>query len=255
MAARDTIAGAAEAAIANRSISCEASGATDRGRVRRGNEDALVCQVEAGIFVVCDGMGGAAAGELASLLASETAMSVLIKHKPSAQLMTEAVRLANRVVFTRAQSDRLLEGMGTTLVTLAVHKTTAWIAHVGDSRCYRWRDGRLKCLTHDHSLVEEQVRLGRMTPAQARRSPMQNVITRAIGTRPEVYPDVEELALQTGDVFLLASDGLTRELQDGKIASLLAAAPDLHETCNRLIEAANAAGGRDNITCVLVRVR
>jgi protein phosphatase len=210
---------------------------------------------EAGAFVVCDGMGGAAAGETASHLAAETAAAALAKAKKGAGAIREAVRLANHAVYERARRDRRLEGMGTTLVALLASGDTAWLGHVGDSRCYRWRRGTLERLTQDHSLVEEQIRIGRLTREQARRSPMQNVITRAVGTRAEVIADVQEIELRRDDVYLIASDGLTRELTDTAIAGvLLADNGDLDATCANLIAAANAAGGRDNITCVLVRV-
>jgi protein phosphatase len=237
-----------------RGAALTAAGITDRGRMRRANEDFFVMRPEAGAFVVCDGMGGAAAGETASHLAAETAAAALAKAKPGAAAIREAVRLANSAVYGRARQDRRLEGMGTTLVALSLAGMTAWIGHVGDSRCYRWRAGSLQRLTQDHSLVEEQIRIGRMTREQARRSPMQNVITRAVGTRAEVVADVQELKLERDDLFLIASDGLTRELTDPAIADVLQAArEDLQATCAALIAAANAAGGRDNITCVLVR--
>ncbi|HEY2001675.1 MAG TPA: Stp1/IreP family PP2C-type Ser/Thr phosphatase [Acidobacteriaceae bacterium] len=231
-----------------------AAGVTDRGRVRHANEDFFVMRPETGAFVVCDGMGGAAAGETASHLAAETAVVALAKEKPGPAAIREAVRLANSAVYERARQDRRLEGMGTTLVALSVSGSAAWVGHVGDSRCYRWRAGTLERLTQDHSLVEEQIRVGRMTREQARRSPMQNVITRAVGTRAEVVADVQEFPLQRDDLFLIASDGLTRELTDAAIAGLLAdAGSDLQAVCGALVAAANAAGGRDNITCVLVR--
>lgn len=230
------------------------AGITDRGRVRRANEDAFVSRPEAGVFVVCDGMGGAAAGETASRLAADTAASVLAMSGQSESAMREAVCQANAAVYECARRDPQLEGMGTTLVALSLDVTAVRIAHVGDSRCYRWRDGLLERLTQDHSLVEEQVRIGRMTREQARRSPMQNVITRAVGTRSEVVADVQELPLQRGDVFLLASDGLTRELSDAALSAILVSAgEDLQLACERMVAEANAAGGRDNITCVLVR--
>jgi protein phosphatase len=170
-------------------------------------------------------------------------------------VIREAVRLANDAVYERARQDRRLEGMGTTLVALSLDENTAWVGHVGDSRCYRWRGGTLERLTQDHSLVEEQIRIGRLSREQARRSPMQNVITRAVGTRAEVVADVQEFQLQRGDLFLIASDGLTRELTDVAIAGVLRGDDgDLQATCANLIAAANDAGGRDNITCVLVRV-
>jgi protein phosphatase len=199
-------------------------------------------------------MGGAAAGETASRLAAETAATALASGVCDSGALREAVRLANTAVFERARRDRRLEGMGTTLVAIALNGSKAWVGHVGDSRCYRWRAGTLERLTHDHSLVEEQIRIGRMSREQARRSPMQNVITRAVGTRAEVVADVQELTLEHGDLFLLASDGLTRELTDATLGAILnGAANDLQATCAALVAAANAAGGRDNITCVLVR--
>jgi PPM family protein phosphatase len=244
-----------QAGITIKRAAWSAAGSTDRGRVRHANEDFFVMRPEAGAFVVCDGMGGAAAGETASHLAAETAVAALIKAKRGAAAIREAVRLANHAVYERARQDRRLEGMGTTLVALSLSGDTAWVGHVGDSRCYRWRAGALERLTQDHSLVEEQIRIGRMTREQARRSPMQNVITRAVGTRAEVVADVQDFPLQRDDLFLIASDGLTRELTDAAIGGILQAAEkDLEVVCAALLAAANAAGGRDNITCVLVRV-
>jgi PPM family protein phosphatase len=243
-----------QAGVKARTAALSAAGLTDCGHVRRANEDFFVMRPEAGTFVVCDGMGGAAAGETASHLAAETAAAALIKAKPGPAALREAVRLANTTVYERARQDRRLEGMGTTLVALSLSGNTAWVGHVGDSRCYRWRAGALERLTQDHSLVEEQIRIGRMTREEARRSPMQNVITRAVGTRAEVVADIQEFPVQRDDLFLIASDGLTRELTDAAIGSILQAAEsDLQAVCGALIEAANAAGGRDNITCVLVR--
>ena len=237
-----------------RGAALTAAGITNRGRMRRANEDYFVMRPEAGAFIVCDGMGGAAAGETASHLAADTAAAALAKARPGSAAIREAVRLANSAVYERARQDRRLEGMGTTLVALSLAGNTAWVGHVGDSRCYRWRAGTLQRLTQDHSLVEEQIRVGRMTREQARRSPMQNVITRAVGTRAEVVADVQEFKLQRDDLFLIASDGLTRELTDTAIAAILeTAASDLQAACAALVAAANDAGGRDNITCVLVR--
>jgi protein phosphatase len=237
-----------------RGAALTAAGITNRGRMRRANEDYFVMRPEAGAFIVCDGMGGAAAGETASHLAADTAAAALAKARPGSAAIREAVRLANSAVYERARQDRRLEGMGTTLVALSLAGNTAWVGHVGDSRCYRWRAGTLQRLTQDHSLVEEQIRIGRMTREQARRSPMQNVITRAVGTRAEVVADVQEFKLQRDDLFLIASDGLTRELTDTAIAAILeTAASDLQAACAALVAAANDAGGRDNITCVLVR--
>jgi protein phosphatase len=223
--------------------------------VRHANEDFFVMHAEAGAFVVCDGMGGAAAGETASHVAAETALAVLARSRPGADAIRDSVRLANSAVYERAQQDRRLEGMGTTLVAFSLGDGSAWLGHVGDSRCYRWRAGTLERLTQDHSIVEEQIRIGRMTREQARRSPMQNVITRAVGTRSDVVADVQEVTLEAGDLYLMASDGLTRELTDAMIERILeGSANNPTAACTALLAAANAAGGRDNITCVLVRI-
>ncbi len=141
-----------------------------------------------------------------------------------------------------AEQDPSRAGMGTTLVAMATRGNHAWIAHVGDSRAYRMRDGGLERLTHDHSLVDEQVRLGQLTQAQAETSPMRNVITRAVGTQDEVDADVIEFAVLPGDLYLLASDGLMREVDDEQIAAILRASGELEQTCAQLIEAANRGG-------------
>jgi protein phosphatase len=143
--------------------------------------------------------------------------------------------------------------MGTTLVGLLAEDRRVWVINVGDSRCYRLRALHLEQLTLDHSLVEEQVRLGRMTPAEALRSPMRNVITRALGTQSRVTPDIFALEAEPGDLFLLCSDGLTREISDAQIESLLGIELTLDELCARLVNSAKKAGGHDNITCLLVR--
>ena len=237
----------------------EAAGATDQGRTRRTNEDFYGLELDnegsVGNFVVCDGMGGAAAGEVASKMAVE-AMLQAMNHGPLTQeTFQQAVDAANSRVHHSAEQDPSRAGMGTTLVAMATRGGHAWVAHVGDSRCYRFRDGKLERLTRDHSLVDEQVRLGQLTPAQAEVSPMRNVITRAVGTQDEVDADVIDFVVTQGDLYLLASDGLMREVDDQRIAGILHTAGDLQQTCAQLIETANQAGGRDNITCVLVRGR
>ncbi len=143
--------------------------------------------------------------------------------------------------------------MGTTLVAFLAEERHAWIINVGDSRGYRLRNSHLEQITADHSLVEEQVRMGRMSPDEALRSPLRNVITRALGTQSHVPSDVFELEVEPGDIYLLCSDGLTRELSDPLIESLLSAGAPLEEMCTHLVSAANQAGGHDNITCLLVR--
>ena len=236
----------------------EAAGASHTGRKRAGNEDAYSLYVErdasGGDFVVCDGMGGAAGGEIASRVAAETMVRAMGQGVLSAQRIGEAVSEANLQVFSRAEGDPSLAGMGTTLVALGARDAHGWVANVGDSRCYRLRGGHLERLTQDHSLVDEQVRRGELTPAQAAASPMRNVITRAIGTAPEVEPDIIGIDIVSGDLYLLASDGLTREVSDAEIEQLTRRTGQLKEICAALIDAANRAGGSDNITCVLVRV-
>ena len=235
-----------------------AAAATDRGRKRPSNEDAFGFSVEDGVYLVCDGMGGAAAGEIASSLAVDQVLHLLSGRgqngsSPFPASAEEAICAANEAIYARAQRNQRLNGMGTTLVALTVHENHVWVMNVGDSRCYRLRNGHLEQLTLDHSLVEEQVRLGRMSPAEAKRSPLKNVITRALGTQSSVTPDVFGMEAEPGDLFLLCSDGLTRELSDAAITTLLSNGQSLDELCARLVNAAKDAGGHDNITCLLVR--
>ncbi len=248
---------------------------TDPGRVRQNNEDACAASPSDGIFVVCDGMGGAAAGEVASHLAADTFLQHLVNsasatppQNPPASL-TAAINAANQAVFQQARQNPQLAGMGTTLVAL-LHSPYAqaddskprelWLTHVGDSRCYRLRAGHLALLTADHSVVEDQLRAGQITPEQAAHSPLRNLITRAIGSHPHVDPEIQSHPVLPGDLYLLASDGLTRELTDQDVASILAAIPTpatepiLKAACESLIAAANFHGGHDNITVQLVAV-
>jgi len=233
-----------------------AAAATDRGRKRPSNEDAFGFSVEHGVFVVCDGMGGAAAGEIASSLAVDEVLARL-KGRDAAlepeQAVEESIYAANEAIFVRSQRNVRLSGMGTTLVGLLTEERRVWVMNVGDSRCYRLRKRILEQITLDHSLVEEQVRLGRMSAAEAQRSPLRNVITRALGTQCQITPDIFQLEAEAGDLFLLCSDGLTRELPDAHIESMLNIDLPLEELCLRLVGAAKKAGGHDNITCLLVR--
>jgi len=238
-----------------------AAAVSDRGRKRPSNEDSFGFSVEHGVFVVCDGMGGAAAGEIASSLAVDEVMRLLSTRPEGVSLPSlaeQALHAANQAIFSRSQRNAKLNGMGTTLVGLVVEERHIWVLNVGDSRCYRLRNNRLAQLTLDHSLVEEQVRMGRMTHSEALRSPLRNVITRALGTQSQVTPDILELEAEPGDLFMLSSDGLTRELSDSEIETLLAAGSadktSLRALCSRLVEEAKKAGGHDNITCLLVRV-
>ena len=233
-----------------------AAAASDKGRKRPANEDSFGYSTKHGIYVLCDGMGGAAAGEVASSLAVREMVRCLEHRAPDTQFpaaAVEALHGANEAVHARAQRDRKLRGMGTTMVAVIVDAQRVWVLNVGDSRCYLFRGDQLRQVTVDHSLVEEQVRMGRMTPDEALNSPFRNVITRALGTQKKVSPDVFELQTEPGDLLLLCSDGLTREVDDPAIESILRLNLPLAELCDRLIEAANEAGGHDNITCLLLR--
>jgi protein phosphatase len=247
---------------------------SDPGRVRSENQDCCAAAPEHGIFVVCDGMGGAAAGEVASQLATDSFLESIGRSATEARIpslpnpavlptghpqtrLERAVRAANLAVFQRAQKYRALRGMGTTLVAVLLEHIgtahSAWVAHVGDSRCYLFRSHCLQQLTADHSLVEEQIQAGLLSKQEAEFSPVRNVITRAVGTQLTVPADVSEHTLQAGDLLLLASDGLTRELTDPEIAAILTQhAADLHAACDALLRTANAHGGRDNITVLLL---
>jgi protein phosphatase len=201
-------------------------------------------------------MGGAAAGEIASSLAVDEMMRLLVGEGLGAatpEQTEKAIYAANQAIYTRAQRNPKLAGMGTTLVALVTGERQVWILNVGDSRGYRLRKGTLEQITQDHSLVEEQVRMGRMNPGEALRSPLRNVITRALGTQGEITADIFPMESEPGDLYLLCSDGLTRELSDSLIESLLRLELPLEELCTRLVSAANKAGGHDNITCVLVK--
>jgi len=242
--------------LSSTAVHYSAAACTDRGRKRLSNEDAFGFSVDHGVFLVCDGMGGAAAGEVASAQAVDELMRLLKDRAESAPLpeaAEQAVTAANEAIFTHAEQNPRLSGMGTTLVALLTDADRAWMLNIGDSRGYRLRGGKLEQITVDHSLVDEQVRSGRMNPAEAQRSPLRNVITRALGTQPTVTADVFPLEIAPGDLFLLCSDGLTRELSDELLESMLGLDLPLDELCGRLIGAANKAGGHDNITCLLIR--
>ena len=248
--------------VTEMTMTAKAAALTSTGRVRGSNEDAFGFRPEHGIYIVCDGMGGAAGGEIASRIAVDTVLGRMVEENgaaPAGERMHEAIAEANRAVLARAESDTGLAGMGTTLVALLLGThpgdVPALIAHAGDSRCYLWRKGKLSRRTHDHSLVDEQVRLGTMTEEDAERSPFRSVITRAIGTQHSVTEDQQEMDVEKGDLFLLCTDGLTREVNEGRIAEILRGGEDLDAMARRLIEEANEAGGRDNVTCLLVQVQ
>jgi serine/threonine protein phosphatase PrpC len=239
-------------------VNYTAAAVTDRGRKRPSNEDAFGFSIEHGVYVVCDGMGGAAAGEIASSLAVDEILRLFdartpVSAEPLQLLAEKAIFAANEAIFVRSRRNYRLNGMGTTAVMLVTEGRNVWVLNIGDSRCYRLRKNDFTQITLDHSLVEEQVRLGRMTRDEALRSPLKNVITRALGTQNRVTADIFELESEPGDLYLLCSDGLTRELSDPRIHALLEDDLPLEDLCSRLVNAAKKAGGNDNITCLLVR--
>ncbi len=231
-----------------------AAGVTDTGRRRRRNEDAFVC--EPPLFAIADGMGGAQAGELASRLAA-AAIEEAGAAAGDAEAVAGAVRAANARIFERSLTDPAVAGMGTTATVALVdeHAGTLTLAHVGDSRGYRYREGVLEQLTTDHSLVAELVRTGRLTEAEAAVHPHRSVITRALGTEADVEVDTRTLELAAGDLILLCSDGLSAMVRDDEIARLLGESDlDPYQAAETLVRAANAAGGEDNVTVVVFEV-
>jgi protein phosphatase len=226
---------------------------TDTGRQRRGNEDAFYAR--APLFAVADGMGGAQAGEVASHLAVEVLEQGLPDGAGSVEERLRArVREANARIMESAQADDARAGMGTTLTVAYVGEDDLTVAHVGDSRLYRLRDGTFERLTDDHSLVEELVRQGKLTPEEADEHPQRSIITRALGAEEGVEADSTTWAGRDGDVYLICSDGLTSMIPEGHVAEIVAEAPSLASAGRMLIDAANDAGGRDNITVVLFRL-
>jgi PPM family protein phosphatase len=226
---------------------------TDTGRQRNANEDSFF--VRAPIFVVADGMGGAQAGEVASKAAAD-AFDVDLPDGPPEQILRETILTANRKIHELARADPSRAGMGTTLTAAIVDAVSEEVAigHVGDSRAYRLRAGKLEQLTRDHSLVEEMRRKGQITDAQAEDHPQRSIITRALGPEPEVEPDLQTVPAVAGDVFLICSDGLTTMLGEEQIAKLLAGASSMSAAVRALVDEANRAGGRDNITALAFRL-
>jgi len=242
--------------------------ATDTGRVRDRNEDAFRLRAERGLFVVCDGMGGGPAGEVAS----EIAASRIVDHfdhwdasaphqndgangyLPQTSRLREAVQRSNQFVYVQAQQNADHAGMGTTVVSACVTNHIASVAHVGDSRAYLWHHGCLEPLTSDHSVVEAQVRGGTIDRETSHQSSEQNVLVRVVGREPEVEVDLTEVAVQPGDYLLLCSDGLTRMVPDQHLSDTIAHLREPQRICDHLIAVANENGGADNVTVVIVRV-
>src|SRR3954470_18248631 len=220
---------------------------TDPGRKRRRNEDAYV--VEPPLFAVADGMGGAQAGEIAATIAA----SVL--RESSGEEVVELIKQANRRVYEAAAGDEARSGMGTTITAAGGADGTVQIGHVGDSRAYRVRDGKLEQLTDDHSLVAELVRSGKLSPEEADVHPQRSVITRVLGTDPDVDVDTFPVEAQEGDIFMLCSDGLTSMVDDKAILGLVESRRgNLDKAARALVDAANKGGGEDNITVILFEV-
>lgn len=209
---------------------------------------------QAPVFVVADGMGGAQAGEVASRIAVETFEQGLPESGSPEERLVKAVQAANQRIHELAGAERERAGMGTTLTAAYLDDSDLAIAHVGDSRAYLFRDGELTRLTQDHSLVEELVRQGKLTPEQAAEHPQRSIITRALGPEPTVNVDTWTYPVRAGDVLLLCSDGLTSMISEPEVAAVLAETDDLGKAAEQLIAAANRAGGRDNITVVLFRL-
>lgn len=226
---------------------------TDTGRQRRANEDAYFAR--APLFAVADGMGGAQAGEVAAQAAVETLAQGLPDGSGSVEeRLAAAAQTANEHIHELSVRDDERAGMGTTLTAVHVGEHELTVVHVGDSRLYRWREGELERLTTDHTLVEELVRQGRLTAEEAEGHPQRSIITRALGPEAAVHPDAFTVPARDGDVYLLCSDGLSSMVPDPEVAAVLEEAPDLAAAARTLVDAANAAGGRDNITVVLLRL-
>lgn len=241
---------------------------TDKGSVRENNEDSFRVAAELNLFVLSDGMGGQASGEVASRIATDTIIEYCreadqqtsLAARESAPGLSEtsnrlaaAVRAANSAICRAAEKNPRYRGMGATVVAVQIEGERMSVAHVGDSRAYRLRSGHFEQLTNDHSFVAEQVRRGIITEQEAEQSQLQNVLLRALGQEPQVEADVSEELLLDGDTILLCSDGLTREVPDAHIAAILADSEDAESAANRLIDAANDAGGNDNITAIVLR--
>ncbi|HEX9020461.1 MAG TPA: Stp1/IreP family PP2C-type Ser/Thr phosphatase [Nitrospirota bacterium] len=239
-------------------------GASDAGKKRANNEDACLVDDAIGLYAVADGIGGSEGGEVASRLAVETLASAVpgmlaglprgfSEGKNELVMLRSALESANRRIREERSRHPELAGMGTTLTALFVRERRACLIHIGDSRAYLFRSGKLRQISVDHSLVAEYVRAGRLTPEQARISTYRHIITRALGTEDDIAPDAAAEDLRQGDIFLLCTDGLTEMVDDKRIAEILAANGP-RKAVQELIDAANREGGVDNITAVVAQV-
>lgn len=246
------------------------AGDTNVGIKRTHNEDCLFLPVDQRLAIVADGMGGHASGEVASRMAVDTIVEYFQLTADEQPLtwpfkvdrdgradvtrLVTSIMLANQRIFEQSQRDPQCKGMGTTVVSTLFLDDRVIVGHVGDSRVYRLRDGELEQLTEDHTLINDYIRMKRMTTAEAAAWPHKNVIVRALGTKETVQVDVRDEVPRAGDCYLLCSDGLSGMVKDEAMRDVLASEPDLDRAAERLIEAANAAGGADNITVVLARI-
>jgi protein phosphatase len=235
------------------------AGRTDVGIVRSGNEDNYLMLPDRAVFIVADGMGGHAAGEVASEMAVRIVAQELgdldgLDVEGKMERLRRAIREANAAIFERTLTEHDKRGMGTTATALILSGRRYLIGQVGDSRAYLLRDRQLLQLTKDHSYVQEQVDAGYLSPDEARTHPYSNVITRCVGANDDVAPDTYVGSLHTGDIFLLASDGLTGMIDDGRLHELLQSSPDPQRLVELLVAEANRLGGLDNITAIVVRI-
>ena len=245
--------------------------ATDTGLRRSINEDSVSVREDLGLFVVADGMGGHAAGEVASRVAVEGIVAFVEatqtmtpdqtwpipfdpKQSMNANRLRAAVRMGNRQLASEIASSSELRGMATTAVAVLIDDGTGTLAHVGDSRAYRLRDGQLDRLTRDHSWVEAQIRIGALSEQAARQHPWRNIVTRALSGSEDLKVDVREVALEPGDRLLLCTDGVFTVLDDDQISEVLRRETDLDQLCHALIQGANDGGGPDNVTAVVLEV-
>ena len=239
--------------------------ASDPGQVRPLNEDAIGARPDLGLFVLCDGLGGYNAGEIAATMAVSAVLTTLAADYEQAQAtgvwfdarraLTERLVEMNGVIARAAANSEAFEGMATTIVVAWVIGDRLWVAHAGDSRLYRFREGVLEGITRDHSFSQELLDAGMVTEEEARVLPSKNLVTRALGAGGEVEPEVNDYPLRVGDVLMLCSDGLTEMVDDVQIAgAIFASVPDVQRAAQRLVDLANAAGGRDNVSVIVVRL-
>jgi len=240
-------------------VSYTCAGRTDVGIIRSGNEDSYLVLPEQGIFIVADGMGGHAAGEVAS----EMAVQIIARglqgivgrtDDEAAQMMRKAIIQSNAEIYQRTMNEPEKRGMGTTATALVVNGNRFIVGQVGDSRGYLFRGGQLVQVTKDHSYVQEQVDAGNLTPEQARTHPYSNVITRCVGANSDVVPDIYMGVVETDDLALLASDGLTGMLEDNELLAILQSGETPAKMVDHLVSEANRRGGLDNITVIVVRI-